>query len=150
MASYYKTEVSGRHFLNKSCLQGPVSMDHLVKWHFSEKNAQIHLVGKKKNYVPHNHKGSIKGQSVLVYQQMEVKLQPCCLHAIQVNVNEWVGDKYVNRKKETKLFLLSCNYASSELNIHKDFCNSSRCQRPNSLRTDICPAGPFERKVCSD
>lgn len=77
--------------------------------------------------------GHCKGlQYVLVYQEMEVKLQPCCLHAIQkVNVKVWVGDDYMNRekkKKETKLFLLSCNYTSSEFNIHNDFCNSSKCQ----------------------
>lgn len=48
--------------------------------------------------------GHCKGlQYVLVYQEMEVKLQPCCLHAIQkVNVKVWVGDDYMNREKKKK------------------------------------------------
>lgn len=130
----------------KPCVLGA---PHHVKL-FWKKMFKFILGGKKCPTQAHGHcKGS---QSVHVYQQMEVKLQLHCLHAIQrVNVNAWVGDEYINRKKkETKLFLLSCNYASSELNIHKDFCNSSRCQRPKSLRTAICPAGPFEIKLCSD
>lgn len=55
----------------------------LTKWCFSEKMLES-ILWEKKSLGPMQAGGHCKeSQSVLVYQQVEVKLQPCCLYAVE-------------------------------------------------------------------